>query len=270
MMRISWKIHHAVVVVLLIGPSALIQAEADTGAISHPHDDLACARCHAAGARAETSLSGAGQFCKECHARRGSRPSGRLGFHQGARRDCLGCHSYHETDRLTVRENEFSLAALKGQMGGHCLGCHGAGKDTPEVSPGHAKAADLYHAAGTVLAEVSPSDACQSCHSGKSAPGFTASPAAAVPINLHASHPLGIRVQKLAGTGNMRIRADRDPRLPLVDGRIECVTCHDLGAGNNDLLVAFDKPYDLCLGCHVKTGTQSDLRVALAEMGAGF
>jgi predicted CXXCH cytochrome family protein len=41
-----------------------------------------------------------------------------------------------------------------------------------------------------------------------------------------------------------------DSRIRLFQGKIECVTCHDLTETADDLLVRFEAKYDLCTGCH--------------------
>jgi predicted CXXCH cytochrome family protein len=64
------------------------------------------------------------------------------------------------------------------------------------------------------------------------------------------------------GSQSKGLRWKLDPRIRLFDGRIECQTCHLLGAGTDDLLVEFERKYDLCLGCHEFESPRRDILIA--------
>ena len=136
-------------------------------------------------------------------------------------------------------------------MAAHCSACHRKGADLARLSPAHRVAASLYHREAKSLAPVSPSQGCLNCHAaGSTSPWQSETGQERLTFNLHATHPLGVQVVAGSGRDERSLRPDLDPRLPLFEQRIECQTCHSLTAATADLLVPFEQPYDLCLGCH--------------------
>lgn len=269
---------------ILLSTTCLAAGPEARPAPGDPHAGISCALCHGQRAVRAVTASLAGEpdprsrACRECHreVRRssGGATAGRaLGFHGDPQADCAGCHSFHETGRLKTAVGDLRTGheGLDAATTGHCRACHGPESRLANLSPAHREAAALYHRDAAQLAGASPSQGCLNCH----AEGSTSSWAReissqGVAFNLHATHPLGIEVVPGSGMDERRLRANLDPKLPLFDGRLECQTCHDLTAPTTDLLVAFEEPSDLCLGCHKLSNPKSstERRELLATMVA--
>ncbi len=78
-----------------------------------------------------------------------------------------------------------------------------------------------------------------------------AAEASAPTFDPHGTHPVGMEVKAGRGEPGNRIREAIDPRLMLIEGRMECVTCHSLSARTPNRLVAYEDRDDMCRGCHV-------------------
>lgn len=264
------------------GPSARPAAETSPG---DPHAGISCALCHGARVvRAAAATVGDGpdprsRACRDCHrevgrSRAASAQAGAsLGFHGDPKADCAGCHSFHEPGRLktAVGDLRTGSAGLEGAAAGHCRACHAPGATLANLSPAHREAAALYHRDAALLAGASPSQGCLNCHAeGSASTWMREISASSLAFNQHATHPLGVDVVPGSGLDERRLRAIIDPKLPLFDGRLECQTCHDLTARTTDLLVAFEEPSDLCLGCHKLSNPKSttERRELLATMVA--
>ncbi|MCA9728353.1 MAG: hypothetical protein KC729_11765 [Candidatus Eisenbacteria bacterium] len=139
----------------------------------------------------------------------------------------------------------------------HCRTCHVRGQSLSAVTGGHREALALYHGGIETLAALSPSEACLTCHSVNAGPLLASvepiAPSAGPEpprFDEHGSHPYGMPAVQMFTGGNRFLKAGVDPQLPLFSGRLECQTCHQLTAGNDDLLVPYPTKYDLCYGCH--------------------
>ncbi len=207
----------------------------------------------AAAATAARQLAADRAICLRCHATAIATTPAGLPFHADAQAPCVRCHRYHEPDVVQTGRGTLSLASLAGVDREHCRPCHGAGARRERLSAGHLAAAAIYHGNAAALAPLSPSAACRACHDRDTASSdwLGAVEGQAIAFAAHSSHPTEIRVRPGQPTAASWIREDIDPRLVLPGGRIECVTCHDLTSGTPDLLVAFERPRDLCLGCHL-------------------
>ncbi len=242
--------------------AALVLLAASAGAAdpgqATAHSGVDCRLCHlrsASGASAGGNASTAA--CRSCH---GAHPASTRAlatwFHQvrggGADApDCVRCHAFHAPDAVATPLGSLSLASLRTVDAAHCRSCHGPGHDLAQVSDAHREAARLYHEDAKRLAGLSPSEGCLGCHSGNKASFWRERGAETGPrFDEHASHPFGIAVRAGQTIPGSRLRADLDSRLPLPAGRLECQTCHLLTATTRDLLIPFDPPRDLCLGCH--------------------
>jgi predicted CXXCH cytochrome family protein len=251
----------AATIFLVLAAGAAAAGPATT-APANPHDGISCSMCHGRAAiRAlavthDTGPDPRSRACRECHRER-QRPTGgagaTLGFHGDPTADCAGCHSFHEPGliKTAVGDIRAGAARLAGALPGHCAACHAEGSSLGDLSPAHRTAAGLYHRDAAQLAEASPSQGCLNCHAaGTDSPWLRETDGQMLTFNLHATHPLGVAVVAGSGSDERTLRTDLDPRLRLFDGRIECQTCHSLTAATADLLVPFEQPYDLCLGCH--------------------
>jgi predicted CXXCH cytochrome family protein len=67
-------------------------------------------------------------------------------------------------------------------------------------------------------------------------------------------HPIGVRYPEGRRDYRPLAYVTKDGRVPLPDGRIECVSCHDPHnvAGIDKLLVKSNRRSALCLTCHIK------------------
>jgi predicted CXXCH cytochrome family protein len=237
----------------LAGGSAAVPAD-------DPHAGISCAKCHLGTAARTLATSTAGdadprsRTCRTCHRSLNGRSSAAaaLGFHAGDRADCAGCHVFHQAGRLKSAVGEVRLeAGLQQAVSSHCAGCHVEGAPLAAMTGAHRTAAILYHQGAGILAEQTPSQGCLNCHAAGAANAWQSRTVEErLVFSEHATHPLGVAVVPGSGQDERRIRERIDPRLRLFDGRIECQTCHSLTASTPDLLVGFDTPRDLCLGCH--------------------
>ncbi|MBD3335825.1 MAG: hypothetical protein GF355_09950 [Candidatus Eisenbacteria bacterium] len=248
---------------LLVIVVSTVSGSVLAGAQSRPvrsHTEIDCTDCHTLAARsAETILpASAGSpdpgsaRCRSCHF-----GTGRAGaeegpaFHAEPRRPCVDCHSFHDPAVLMAGSVRFRFDHEDPAAAARCAACHAADSDLKRLSPGHRAASEIYHRDASFLAEMSLSEACLACHaSGARSELLAGLVDDVIPINVHASHPIGIRV--IPGSGNARnhIRHSIDPRIPLFEGRIECQSCHDITNPADDALIAFENKYELCLGCH--------------------
>lgn len=270
-------------VAILLATAAATAGPSARPAPGDPHATISCSLCHgarivrAAATSAVEGLDSRSRACRECHRDQGrARPAAanagaRLGFHGDPKADCAGCHSFHEPGRLKTAVGDLRTgnAGLDGATAGHCRACHAPGAVLANLSPAHREAAALYHRDAALLSGATPSQGCLNCHAeGSASTWMREITASQLTFNLHATHPLGVDVVPGSGMDERRLRAIIDPKLPLFDGRLECQTCHDLTAGTADLLVAFEEPSDLCLGCHKLSNPKSstERRELLATM----
>ena len=229
----------------LAGPTAVQATEAPS-----PHDGISCSLCHGGVQKiAVASTAPRSNKCLQCHTPNEAwqvRHPGLTRLHDSA---CLTCHDFHQSE-AGFASTVVEASAPVGLDSGHCVACHNTEGNMGDLSPAHLKARELYHAEMGSLASVSPSEACLNCHGEGSTSTWQAQTEQSLTFRHQASHAYGTLVQGGQQIHAKHLRADLDPRLPLVDGKMECVTCHSLTAGTDDLLVEYSNPYDLCLGCH--------------------
>jgi len=234
------------------------------------HADLLCSDCHgwqaaaAEGPAAPRSLpsdsSSIAHKCHGCHQEQLASAERALAFHGPSARGCRECHSFHEPATLTVRGERFAYQYGSDRLRGHCYSCHGAEGNLNLLSNGHRQAASLYHIDASALLGLSPSQGCLRCHSNQSGIAVRDAMDPETPtFNEHASHPFGVVVAAGGDHSSRHLRQDIDPRLPLLEQRLECQTCHQVASETEDLLVPFEAKYDLCLGCHQFGSPEPDL-----------
>ena len=101
----------------------------------------------------------------------------------------------------------------------------------------------------------SPSAYCLDCHGQEEAVGTegtasTTHPAATRAIGAaENSHPINV-LYPLADASYVRLK-DLDERLHLVDGRVTCITCHQIDEPSHALAFAEQKGR-LCMACHLR------------------
>ena len=254
----------ALVAIVVSGPAIAETSE-------HFHQSLDCRSCHELGAQGRRDLTGT---CVSCHAPGQAKPWGSTAFHavSGEPRSCSTCHSFHEPERLTLpgSEEPQDLARMKSVDGGvdavQCRPCHqDGGASLALLTPGHRAAAAWYHANFATVMNQTTSESCLRCHDGQQDLPEELEDGWDPPRpHVAASHPNLVPVSGGHG-GGFGLRRSIDPRLELIDGKIECTTCHDLFVHENDMLVQFDSRKQLCLGCHQRNyapGAGDDVAVA--------
>lgn len=98
------------------------------------------------------------------------------------------------------------------------------------------------------------SAACLACHDGVIARGMMQTHRGAMLRTQPGSHPVQVSYTR-AHQQNPRAfvtPAALDSRLQLVDGKVECMTCHVVSARQEWVSVALLGRRDICLGCHQK------------------
>jgi predicted CXXCH cytochrome family protein len=258
--RLCSEFLRALLVACLASLGALSAAAGAADPVDRPaasgvaaHESISCARCHAGGTASSPASSA--MICSSCHAK-GSTGDDRVltAFHTPSR-SCADCHSFHDPKVVRVKDARFHVVRRD-----ECAACHVPGKDPSRISEGHRAAAAYYHADHENSVFETPSDVCLGCHSpsrGGQSEFLEVSLTNAPPqFHAEATHPFGIEVPLGSNAGVIRIRDPLDPKIRLIDGKIECLTCHDLTETAKDALVRFDSKYDLCLGCHQMGGSR--------------
>lgn len=214
------------------------------------HMETDCTRCHPLVADIGATSFSPTDFSRECRTCHSARIIGTTDFARSFHQSgavCTDCHSFHETSRLRVGEADFSVGDRNNRRTGQCGACHSSGS-LANLSEGHRAATAFYHSDRPL--KLSASQSCLACHGAESKIVTGIRTEGTPTFAEHGSHPVGIEVVPGSGVPGNRIRAQLDSRLRLVDGRIECQTCHDLTAGNPSRLVTFENQNQLCRGCH--------------------
>jgi predicted CXXCH cytochrome family protein len=204
------------------------------------------------------------------------------------RQDQLGVHDMSPGGSSPVR----------GGIGSACLYCHaphgGATSGGPlwnqtlSLQTYSAYTSSTYHQQGTQPLVGSPSKLCLSCHDGSVAPGQTVSfgqltmsgsmkAASKFGSDLKGSHPFSLRTP-LVDSPEMKAALAAfppqtgDPAVQLVNGSVECTTCHQPHFQSIDkvvqqFLVRESSSGTLCLACHDPTRTVSGQVNYLAGWG---
>ena len=171
---------------------------------------------------------------------------------------------------------------VKGRISGSCLYCHAphsamAGPATPlwnqqlSVQSYTTYTSSTYHQTGVQPPLGSPTKLCLSCHDGTVAPGQTIAYGKLSMMgsmkttskfggNLRSSHPVSMKTP-LADSPEMNVLLSSstpntsDAEVKLVNGNVECNTCHDPHVQRKDpivqaFLVRDNSNGALCLACH--------------------
>lgn len=249
------------VVVYAMAIFALFQYERAGSGPRFPdsHAEVPCSDCHTLIARVGSDPADLANFsrrCVDCHGGKPDSPSSLgLAFHDTPDKTCIACHSFHDVERIRAGSRQFAFAFSNPVQRRQCLACHRNRNTIKSLSPGHREAVRIFHADFRFTGHLSSSETCLICHAegGRVPDGlsFSRDSVRFTPrFDAHGSHSVGIKVTGGKGRPGNKIRGDIDPRLSLVDGRIECITCHSLASGQSFLLTAFETRDQLCRGCH--------------------
>jgi hypothetical protein len=220
------------------------------------HQGLDCAKCHSILAYADESdlpLPDPSAGCRSCHATGEAAAPPKSIWHTKKNKDCVRCHSFHESNKIFAAGDEFELSSENQTQKMACLTCHSSSASIESVAEYHIEARHLFHSDITVNAS-SLSAICLNCHGGEMTPGATDFTTDAISVTHSASHPIGIKPVLGQGDRTNKIRDSLDPDVTLYDGRIECQTCHQLNRSQTAFASPFEPAYDLCLGCHEHNG----------------
>ncbi len=227
------------------------------GRFDDPHRDIPCTDCHPL--RADVSSGGPvnrqfRQQCEKCHDPGAANLTGiPLNFHNSRERSCSECHSFHNTEQISLANSSFLVSFENSFQRGQCYCCHGPGENIKSLSPGHRAAAAIFHSDFAVLGRLSSSQTCLICHSDASAlpVGEISQYAKGAPrFKEHGSHPVGVEV--IPGTGKPG-NAIIDPighKIQLFNNRMECSSCHSLSAGHTPFRLVYPTRNELCRACH--------------------
>lgn len=190
---------------------------------------------------------------------------------------------------------------VKGALTNACLYCHaphgGMSQQTPlwnqqlSTQTYNFYTSTTYKQTGIQPALNSPSKLCLSCHDGTIAPGQTIAygqisttgsmkNTSKFGTDLSASHPFSLQtplvdIPDLSALLFGTPPRTADPAVKLVNGTVECTTCHDPHLENIDRMLPFFLVRDssnsgLCIACHDPTRTVNGQQNFLAGWGSGI
>ncbi len=126
--------------------------------------------------------------------------------------------------------------------------------------PSPSRAADHPPVPGRALAEVT-SEQCKQCHDGWGAvavrtrdvrsPSLVSTDESAIERERRSGHPVAVNYARAQARRHARLRpvAALDPVIRLEEGKVGCVSCHDLTSARRGKL-ATPARGGLCAGCH--------------------
>lgn len=233
-----------------------------------------CQVCHrevpAAGAAFEQAglRAGISAVCEQCHRMpaRASHPVGvrpqapvalqRYLDEQG-RVTCVTCHDVHQDDQELMAGKEKGLLRGHVQGAAFCAACH-EGR-LPGTGRRHELAGSYAHLAGALVQREQGtlldqrSTECLSCHDGVIAKaGRVDIRSGEYRHGLGPSHPVGVDYPTGAFTAGYADRATLPQAILLFDGKVGCLSCHNLYSGERGLLVMDNTGSALCVACHRK------------------
>ena len=96
------------------------------------------------------------------------------------------------------------------------------------------------------------SQSCLACHDGVVARDITPVDPALHDPTSHANHPTAVSYEQAYRRGKASLIPLRqlDPRIILLDGRIQCVSCHTFASTGTWMLVKSNRRGELCRSCH--------------------
>lgn len=176
---------------------------------------------------------------------------------------CLTCHTKIPSEGGAADPHLRRVQSSAASNGGFCATCHHPSIERSDRSV-HQVALGIAHLGSNRSRKTVASaglDAhsrrCLSCHDGASA-ADSANMTSAGPGRVHVdgtqqNHPVGVAYQRVNRSKNVS-RLHPVARLPqqiaLPEGKVSCVSCHDLYAGVRYLLAVPTRDSRLCLACH--------------------
>lgn len=231
---------------------------------ARPHlSGIDCGGCHLAGKevkpeQASQLLASQEALCGKCHpnAVRVSHPSGFVparslppGYPPDWKGDltCSTCHLVHASEHGLLRGDKRGR-----QM---CLSCHDAAffEKMKDRGASIEQSGHLHPGIALTNIQLDPySLQCMGCHGGQTdAIGVSIGRDG---ILRHASgeanHPIGKRYRESAKSGGFHAESRLSKKIPLPDGKISCVSCHQAYRKDHGKLVMSNKGSALCFQCH--------------------
>lgn len=244
-----------------IGVIALVTADFT----AKPHmSELSCGKCHlvdpiVSPSQARKLVASQEVICRSCHAKalQMSHPSGvipqmKLPVEYPAdwkgELTCSSCHDVHGT----------TLGLLRGNKRGEalCLSCHDSNFFQQMKDNGTSLRQTGHLSMGVASVGQVEIDAlslqCLSCHENKSdAMGVRMGQNGVLYHNSgEANHPIGVRYPAYANISNLRPKSDLPKVILLPDGKLGCVSCHQVYKKEHGKLVMSNQGSALCLQCH--------------------
>lgn len=233
----------------LISTTILVGFTYSLNAGKSSHEAASCGNCHTLFASLSAATAGKDNIdtsCRACHVEDSLKQSS-LAFHNNYSRSCLDCHSFHEPATLMAVDRQFEYDFSDQNLQAVCITCHQSATRPSNLSTGHYKALEVYHSSSLNTMKVSPSESCLLCHSSGSFIYDELSQSYEIPrFNEHATHPFGV-----IGQISENFENDKDtPISSLLNGRVECQSCHNINGQNKFLLVSENRSYNFCFDCH--------------------
>jgi len=225
---------------------------------------ISCGKCHLSDttvspAQAKKLVASQEVICGSCHAKAlqmshpsGFVPQGKLPAEYPVdwKGDltCSTCHEVHGTKPGLLRGDKRGKAL--------CLSCHDQAffehmKDTGNSlqQSGHL---GVGIALGSQIAIDPISLQCMGCHNGESdAAGVRVDRSGVMRHSSGAAnHPIGIPYPAFVRNGDLRPRSALSKKILLPDGKLSCVSCHQVYKKQHGQLVMSNNGSALCMQCH--------------------
>jgi predicted CXXCH cytochrome family protein len=168
---------------------------------------------------------------------------------------CTSCHDVHKEDKTSIDSE------LSGLMWGHvkgrafCALCHN--KEALASDWRHQTALPYAHANGKLLQAPAGarldkfSTECLSCHDGT----LSKTPQVEVTQGVwqhgsgQESHPIGVEYPR---SGDFQYPESLPGEIRLFDGKVGCLSCHEMYSKENNKLALNNNRSRLCFSCHKK------------------
>ncbi|NOY23793.1 MAG: hypothetical protein GXO70_09840 [Acidobacteria bacterium] len=253
---------------LLLGVGWLIATTEGSG----PHHfEGKCSECHLGKPRAELFVGSVDRLCLRCHQDEASRSHPSDFFPKrglpdnfplfNGRFTCVSCHYAHVLmegrNQRKIQSVSYPFLLRYRQTGrAFCFQCHRPDNFRKRIDS-HGTAIGVAHMEAKTpevlqLLDKSSRD-CLACHDGTISFNTDTGGASwehARGIGL--SHPVGILYTDGLRRSKYKYYPESSlpPELKLVNGRIECITCHDHYSKRKGLLVMDNTGSRMCLSCH--------------------
>lgn len=174
---------------------------------------------------------------------------------EGGRMTCNTCHYIH-MDRLDAATGERTYLLRTKEKGKQfCDSCHAGTIEfmLENLASSHSDKIDRAHFGYYTTATHFLDQAslyCISCHDGDIATHVPLSLSTGSPME---SHPVGVDYLE-AVIRNRQLKHPRflDPAIKLVNGKLSCISCHNIFSLKNHKLAIDNRNSRLCLECHIK------------------